>query len=1137
MRAIPCSFTPGSNANAYRWVANWLLVTLLAFSTSTTVVAASGSFTASENHGLTLNADGSVCAVGQNEYGELGDGTSVNQTTLEKLSEFAGAKFVSTGWYHTVAVKTDGTVWAWGHNGNGQLGDGTTVDKPTPNQVPGLTNMIAVAAGKDFSLAIKSDGTVWGWGDNDYGELGDGSGNENNRPSPVQTVIISGIIAVAAGNAHSLALTSNGTVWAWGANYHGQLGDGTTTLRYSPVQVANLSGVIAIAAGDNYSLALKSDGTVWAWGYNGDGELGDGNNNDSSNIVQVGAGTPLTGVIAIAAGDGHSLAAKSDGTAWAWGKNGNGELGDGTITSRNVPVQVNGLSGGTNVAAGVAHSAALKSDGSVWSWGNNTYGQLGTGNTVPSLTPVASLPCASIPPASGRSYSSGRLKASENHSMAIRNDGTVWAWGENTNGELGDGTTTDRSSPVQAGSLTGVTDIAAGWYHSLAARSDGTVWAWGHNGNGQLGDGTTVDKLTPNQVPGLTNMIAVAAGQDFSLAIKSDGTVWGWGDNDYGELGDGNGNENNRPRPVQTVIVSSVIAVAAGNAHGLALESNGTVWAWGANYHGQLGDGTTDLRYSPVQVANLSGVIAIAAAGNYSYSLALKSDGTVWAWGYNGDGELGDGTTTDRSEIVRVSGLTDIVAIAAGDTHGLAVRSDGTVWAWGDNTYGELGDGTVTSQNQPVQVNGLTDAVAVAAGASHSLALKSDGTIWAWGLNNHGQFGEALPASSEVPTKAVAAGIGGVATLTLSVSPAGGGAVDASPPSPDGVYPTGTTVCLTAAPNAGYVFNNYWTGTALDGSNCLVMNGDAAVTANFNTTTAQFSDVPPSATFFDAADLMFSQGVTTGCVQSSDPATRQYCPDDDVTRQEMAAFIVRAVTGTVNPSIYNTTPYFNDVTASNNNFFPHIQKMMELGITTGCSQNPPLFCPTDTIPRWEMAIFMIRARLMLQGATFTTSQTPYFADVPTNVEGNGQPFPFIQRAYEEHVTNGCGTNPLVYCPDELVTRGQMASFIMRGLFNETTILGPTAPQVTGVSPNAVAATTGSQIMVTITGANTSFQAGDTVTVPSGMLTVSNVVVNSATSISATLTVNSTAVAGPQALVVSSGGQNLTLPLAIKVGTY
>jgi hypothetical protein len=209
--------------------------------------------------------------------------------------------------------------------------------------------------------------------------------------------------------------------------------------------------------------------------------------------------------------------------------------------------------------------------------------------------------------------------------------------------------------------------------------------------------------------------------------------------------------------------------------------------------------------------------------------------------------------------------------------------------------------------------------------------------------------------------------------------------------------------------------------------------------------------------------------------------------------------------------------------------------MEELGITAGCATG--LFCPTDNVPRWQMAIFMVRARLALYGAPFTTATVPYFADTPTNVEGNGQPFPFIQRSYEEHITNGCGTNPLIYCPDELVTRGQMASFSMRGLFNETTILGPTAPQVTGVSPNTMASTAGTQITVTIAGVNTNFQTGDTVTVPSGMLAVSNVVVNSAISISATLTANPNAVPGPQALVVTSGGLNLAFPLAIRVGTY
>jgi hypothetical protein len=307
-----------------------------------------------------------------------------------------------------------------------------------------------------------------------------------------------------------------------------------------------------------------------------------------------------------------------------------------------------------------------------------------------------------------------------------------------------------------------------------------------------------------------------------------------------------------------------------------------------------------------------------------------------------------------------------------------------------------------------------------------------------------------------------------------------------------------------------------------------------AFVTKFPATLPEFNDVSAAASYFNAANFMFAAGVTDGCVSSTDPSTRQFCPDNDVTREEMAAFIVRAVTGTPSPMIYNPTPYFTDVDKSNL-FFPHIQKLKELGVTSGCSQT--LFCPTAAIPRWEMAMLIVRARLSLNGAGFSFSPTPNFADVPTDVEGNGQAFPFIQRSYEEHATNGCGTDPLIYCPDALVTRGEMASFIMRGLFNETMVLPFGAPLLTGASPNTMVAGQGSSIIVTITGVNTNFQIGDAVTVPSGMLDVSNVVVNSGTSISATLTANGATVAGPQALVVTTGDQNLTLPLAIKVGSY
>ena len=333
------------------------------------------------------------------------------------------------------------------------------------------------------------------------------------------------------------------------------------------------------------------------------------------------------------------------------------------------------------------------------------------------------------------------------HSLAAKSDGTAWAWGYNNYGQLGDGTTVNRTRPVQVSNLTGVIAVAGGQYHSLAVKSDGTVWAWGYNYYGQLGDGTTTSRTSPVQVSGLTGVIAVAAGQYHSLAVKSDGTVWAWGRNNYGQLGDGT--TTNHPSPVQVGNLTGVITIAAGAYHSLAVKSNGTAWAWGRNNYGQLGDGTTTNRTGPVQVSGLTGAIAIAAGANHS--LTVKSDGTAWAWGFNSYGQLGDGTTTMRTAPVQVSGPTGMTAIAGGNLHSLAVKSDGTVWAWGYNYYGQLGDGTTTSHTTPVQASGLAGGAAVAGGWNHSLARQSSRALWAWGANSYGQLGDGTTTSRSVP--------------------------------------------------------------------------------------------------------------------------------------------------------------------------------------------------------------------------------------------------------------------------------------------------------------------------------------------------------------------------------------------------
>jgi alpha-tubulin suppressor-like RCC1 family protein len=334
--------------------------------------------------------------------------------------------------------------------------------------------------------------TPWAWGYNHDGELGNGTAPVPSY-TPVQVSGLSGVTAIAAGLAYSLAVKSDGTAWAWGNNSAG-------VPSYTPVQVSGLSGVTAIAAG-THSLALKSDGTAWAWGAG-----------NAGGVVQV---SGLSGVTAIAAGT-HSLALKSDGTAWAWGYNGFGQLGDGTTTDRLTPVQVSGLSGVTAIAAGLAYSLAVKSDGTAWAWGNNWDGELGDGTTMNERsTPVQVSGLSGVTAISGSGGSGG------SHSLAVKSDGTAWAWGFNTQGELGDGTTNERSTPVQVSGLSGVTAIAAGWYHSLAVKSDGTAWAWGENAYGDLGDGTTNNSSTPVQVSGLSGVTAIAGGGFHSLALSS----------------------------------------------------------------------------------------------------------------------------------------------------------------------------------------------------------------------------------------------------------------------------------------------------------------------------------------------------------------------------------------------------------------------------------------------------------------------------------------------------------------------------------------------------------------------------------------------------------------------------------------
>jgi alpha-tubulin suppressor-like RCC1 family protein len=328
----------------------------------------------------------------------------------------------------------------------------------------------------------------------------------------------------------------------------------------------------------------------------------------------------LTPWLRISAGYNHSLAIKTDGTMWSWGRNFGGALGLGNTTNYSSPKQVGALTYWSSISGGEFHNLALKTDGTMWSWGRNTYGQVGDNTTTNKSSPVQI----------GALTTWLKVSAGFYHTVAVKTDGTLWSWGYNGRGELGDGTTTDKSSPVQVGSLTNWSSVSASNYHSLAIKTDGTMWAWGYNSFGStgiLGVGDTITRSSPTQIGALTNWSTIPATMKgaFSLAIKTDGTLWTWGYNDRGQLGIGTaGNYQGRSSPVQVGALTTWSKIAAGQRHSTAIKTDGTLWSWGRNSYGQLGLGGTDYAVSsPVQVGSLTTWVNIAAG--HSFTLATDN--------------------------------------------------------------------------------------------------------------------------------------------------------------------------------------------------------------------------------------------------------------------------------------------------------------------------------------------------------------------------------------------------------------------------------------------------------------------------------------------------------------------------------
>ncbi|MCF8424715.1 MAG: T9SS type A sorting domain-containing protein [Bacteroidia bacterium] len=329
-----------------------------------------------------------------------------------------------------------------------------------------------------------------------------------------------------------------------------------------------------------------------------------------------------------------------------------------------------------------------------------------------------------------------QISAGNLHTIAIKTDGTLWAWGDNFSGQLGDGTNISKNIPTQLGASANWSQISAGYSHNLAIKTDGTLWAWGLNNYGQLGNGTNTDSNLPIQIGIDNNWSQIASEGVNSLAIKTNGTLWAWGNNQSGQLGDGTTIDKNVPTQIGTDNNWSQIASGSGDSH--AIKTDGTLWAWGDNQAGQLGDGTSINSYLPQQIGTDNAWTQIDCGGQGT-TFAIKTDGTLWGCGGNQLGQLGIGTIGSDMPILTQLGIDNNWSqISPGDWHILAIKTDGTLWAWGINLDGQLGDGTLTDRTTPTQIGNATNWTQITAGGFSSFAMGTSNNLYSWGCASIG---------------------------------------------------------------------------------------------------------------------------------------------------------------------------------------------------------------------------------------------------------------------------------------------------------------------------------------------------------------------------------------------------------------
>jgi alpha-tubulin suppressor-like RCC1 family protein len=615
-----------------------------------------------------LTLAGTVECWGDNNYGELGDGSTADASTPQPVTGLTGISQIAAGYFHACALGLSGSVWCWGDNSGGALGYGRksgTSDVPVSVRISGA---IFIAAGSADSCAILTGGDLKCWGGNSVGQLG--TGDLANHPAPVQVSgVTSGAQQVTLGQAFGCAIisTSVPTAFCWGdAAGYGKLGTGSFGQQSPvPVPVFGLTtsptglatGPAQLAAGTNHACVAMQTTEVECWGEGTFGDLGDGST-ASRAIPAVTIGMNNQNVYSISAGTSTGCAISGLGLLdlSCWGV----DAGDGgpvsTVHTSAVPVAGLPSGGASQVSAAFGGCAVVLLGGlstGADCWGDNSKGELGNNTTTDATSAVKVKKLSAVQ----------AVTTSDLHACALAHQGEVFCWGSNSNGQLGDGTTTDRHTPVAVTGLPAkATQIEAGGRHTCALLTDGSVWCWGKGGNGELGNGSTSDSSVPVQVTGLPPAVQIAIGGtqisgNSSCALTIAGGVFCWGWNASGQLG--NGTTTDSDIPVAVIgLGSGALAIADDGSTACAVTTAATASCWGDNSVGELGDGAIGGSVTtPVAVSGFTPLGGAIDSENAGSVCGITMSGAAVCWGWNGDGQLGDGSTTNNPVPTPVLGL------------------------------------------------------------------------------------------------------------------------------------------------------------------------------------------------------------------------------------------------------------------------------------------------------------------------------------------------------------------------------------------------------------------------------------------------------------------------------------------------